>query len=89
MLIDGLELKPEDMPRDYEDIIATIGFENTVELIRLRAGEQIYIPLFDRLLIPARHRQIKKEFNGSNYRELGRKFHMSITSIRDIVKMDI
>ncbi|MBU0994677.1 MAG: Mor transcription activator family protein [Proteobacteria bacterium] len=88
MLIDGLELKPEDIPREYEDIMAAIGFENMVELIKLRTGEQIYLPKIDRILIPARYRQIKKEFNGGNYRELGRKFNISIKHVRDILKMD-
>lgn len=75
----------EDLPPDFQDLAAEICFEATVKLIESRGGEGLYIPKPEKVLRAARDRAIRREFDGTNHRELARKYGLTVTWIRAIV----
>ena len=79
------EIRMEDLPPDLQELAEIIGFETTLKLIEDRSGEGLYIPKIEKIYRAARDRTIRKEFNGSNFRELAHKFGLTVTWIRTIV----
>ena len=75
----------EDLPPDFQDLAEAIGFEATIKLIESRGGEGLYIPKPEKVLRAARDRAIRREFDGTNHRELARKYGLTVTWIRTIV----
>lgn len=74
------------MVKDIEKIqllIDAIGFENTIKLCKVFAGEQLYIP--KSISISIMHDEIKKEYReGKTYRELAIKYNLTTRQIRVI-----
>ncbi len=74
------------MIKDIEKIqiiIDTIGFDNTIKLCKVFAGEQVYIP--KSISISIMHDEIKKEFAaGKTYRALAIKYNLTTRQIRII-----
>lgn len=77
----------EDLETDAMVALAeTIGIEAVKQVIRTFGGESIYIPKTESVVRSGRDRVIYQEFNGSNYRQLARKFNLSLQQIRNIVQ---
>ncbi len=55
------------------------------EILKLHAGTEIYIPSKTETFIAYRDEQIRSSFDGSNYAELARLWHLSSSQIRTIV----
>lgn len=83
------KLKPEELPEPYCTIMTSIGTENTMKLINLYQGTGIYFPKVESILNRIRNRNIKREFNGGNYKELAIKYGLTDRWIRDIVHENI
>lgn len=80
------EVYIEDLPDIYYTISNEIGLENTLKLAKLIGGEYIYLPKSETILKSLRNRQIQKEFNGYNYKHLGKKYNLTEIQIRNICK---
>lgn len=63
-----------------------ISVEIAHKIAHAWGGEVIYIPRNLVLILSERDRQIWREFNGSNHRELARKYDVSMAWIYQIVK---
>lgn len=73
MQIDWLkDLKFEEFPEAYQEMISQIGMENTVKLIRHFNGQQFYFGGLKKLIEKKKREYILKNFNGSNHKELAR-----------------
>lgn len=86
-MIERLELK--DVPANMQDIAQEIGIEAFIKLIKLVGGNSIYFPNEINLTRSIRNRYIKENFDGSNYLELSRKYHISDVQVRKIIKYDM
>lgn len=75
----------DDLSEEQRQIAELIGFDNYKKLVRIFAGMSIYIPKMDSLEASVRNRKIRAEFNGFNYQELVRKYHISERHIRRII----
>lgn len=75
----------EDIEIEYRDIAEVVGLDCFMKLACLCGGQNIYIPKSDTLCRSARNRQIKKSFNGENYREIARKYNLSERRVRTIL----
>lgn len=84
-MIDVQNINLDDLPEDCRQIAEVIGLEALVRLVKAYGGETLYLPKADRLAIGARNREIRKNFNGRNYRELARRYNLTETWIREIV----
>jgi Mor family transcriptional regulator len=76
----------ESLPETYQDVAEVFGMEGALRLARRSGGMRIYVPKFDSLVRDRRDEMIRKEFTGSNHRELARKYGLSETWIREIVQ---
>ena len=79
------ETRMEDIAERYQEI-AKIVVQKFVELSNYARGDEIYFPKVENVVSPARNRRIKKEFNGSNDKELADKYNLTVKQIWNILK---
>jgi len=75
-----------DIMPPFDSIINIIGFNSLCVLTEQFGGSSIYIPTKKRLFANCIARQIKKEFNGGNYRQLAIKYNLCERTIRNITR---
>lgn len=78
-------IRPEDIPEEYQDIVAVLGMTAFLDLIRLCGGQSLYLPKLDSLERDGRDREIRARFNGGNYRALAAQFRLSERQVRKII----
>lgn len=86
--VDGHEVQLSDVPAELQDIAGQLGLYVFIEMLQLRGGEYVYFPKLASLLLRARDREIRAKFNGINYRELARKYRLSVARVRAIINTD-
>ena len=69
----------------YREIGAELGLDAAIRVYQMFKGQQITFPihLFDSKLI---HRNIIKEYDGTNVKELAKKYGYSEKTIRRVIK---
>ncbi|MDI3547906.1 MAG: hypothetical protein PWR10_1558 [Halanaerobiales bacterium] len=75
-----------DLPEPYKTIAEQIGIEAALSLSEIYGGASVYFPKAERALQNIRNERIVKEFNGGNVTELARKYNLTETWIREILK---
>ena len=68
-----------------KEIAEIIGIEAYRKLVEHYGGSSIYINKSDTIARPDRNDEIRRKFNGSNYRELAKEYGLSETGIRKII----
>jgi Mor family transcriptional regulator len=79
------DIAVEELSADQQEIIRLIGLEAFGKLVEHKGGMLIYIPKRDVFMRTARNDAIRREFNGTNYRDLAVKYNLTEVSIRMIV----
>lgn len=79
------EIKPEDLPFCYREMVEIIGFEATIKLADKYQGSPFYFHKLDSAVQEVRNKRIKAEFKGHNHKELARKYGLSEVWIRKIL----
>lgn len=82
------EISIETVPDKYKDLVNLIGVGNVLTLAQNYGGAMIYIPKYDSIAKDLRNEKIKSEFNGGNYKELMKKYNLSESQIRNIIKSE-
>lgn len=80
------ELKPEELPTPYSQILEKYGIDAVIFLSKLVGGSYMYFPKIERLCTYKRNIEIKKEYNGFNIKELAKKHGVTDIRIRQILK---
>jgi Mor family transcriptional regulator len=80
------EFREDDVKANIREILKVVEIEDLLKLSQRWGGGHIYLPTQECILRESRDRLILKGFNGKNYGELAREFHMSETNIRKIIK---
>lgn len=75
-----------DIAETYQPVVSLIGLDNFLKLCRYAMGDELYFPMQESILRNARNRLIIQEYNGNNLPELSRKYGLTKTYIRNIVK---
>jgi len=75
----------DDLPEAYREVADLIGIQATVALSKNLGGTYFYFPKLDKFLSHVRDAKIRKEFNGSNHKDLARKYNLFETWIRKIL----
>jgi Mor family transcriptional regulator len=79
------DLKPEDFPKAFHDLVQLLGVRSTVALSQNFGGLQFYIPKPDVLLQKKRDDMIKVDrMRGMDYRALAIKYKLTEVWIRQI-----
>ena len=78
------EIAPDDLPAQWQELAASVGLVNLLQLCKLYGGTSLYIPKYDNLIAPAKRRAVAKLFDGKNHKELARRFELSERSVYEI-----
>lgn len=81
--LDGITLN--ELPKEQKSIAELIGLDEYKKLVEDYGGTSIYIYNTETLLRCNRNAEIKKRFNGYNFKELALMFGLSERSIRMII----
>lgn len=77
-----LELQPEDLPSPYDDVARIGGIQAAFIIARKYGGMMQYFRKLDGPINDLRRKKVRAEFDGTNQRELARKYNRSETQIR-------
>lgn len=86
-LWDNVDLS--DIPAEQRELAELIGIENFKRLVKTYGGSSIYICKEDAILREKRNLEIVERFDGRNYLELAKKYHLTERTIRDIVSSSL
>ncbi|MDE5771349.1 MAG: transcriptional regulator [Ruminococcus sp.] len=75
----------EHLSGDQRELAETVGLEVYKILIENFGGCQLYIPKWETVFKEVRNKEIRKNFNGFNYRELAKKYNLSEKTVHKIV----
>jgi Mor family transcriptional regulator len=78
-------VQADDLPQGCRDLVEVMGIETVIDLINYSGGGCMYFPSKGSVTKNARNRLIRKNFNGGNYKELGKMFGISDVQVRTIV----
>ncbi|MGL5692878.1 MAG: Mor transcription activator family protein [Peptostreptococcaceae bacterium] len=78
------EIKKEDLPESFWDIVDVIGMDVFRNLVRLIGGSNLYIPNEGSLVRSFRNKVIRDNFEG-DYMVFARRFGISEAMVRIIV----
>ena len=81
-----MELDVGDLPEKYREIAEVIGIDNLIKLSRVFGGSHFYVPKEDAIIKEKVHKTIFMEFDGTNKRQLASKYHVSESTVYNIVK---
>ena len=83
-----MKIAKDDIPYNLQVMVKLVGMENFLELCKIYGGTMVYIPVYDRVLMGERNREIAKEYNGRNMRELGREYGLTKQQIRRLLEKE-
>lgn len=75
-----------DIPESYQPVVSLIGMENFLKLCRYAMGDELYFPMQESVLRNTRKHLITQEYTGDNVIELSRKYNLTQTRVRGIIK---
>lgn len=75
----------EQLSGEQKEFAEIVGLETYRKIVEHYGGSSIYINKADTLTRSERNAEIKRKFNGSNYRELAKEYGLSEPSVRKIV----
>lgn len=80
------ELTSKQVPADLYWLYELVGLERFLKIIDTAGGDFLYFPKRSTLERDLRRQAILREFDGSNYRQLGRKYGISERHVRTILQ---
>ncbi len=75
-----------DISQKYRKVAEIVGIEKFIELSDYAKGDELYFPKVENIIIPARNRLIKKEWDGYNAKELADKYNLTVKQIWNVLK---
>lgn len=80
------DTKIEDIADTYVPVVEIVGVELFAKLSEYAKGDELYFPKVENIIVPARNRRIKKEYDGWNMKELAEKYGLTVKQIANILK---
>lgn len=84
--MDFEKLTPELLDSDQKELAEIIGWDAYQKLLSGYAGCNIYVKKPERNGKQNRDEIICQKFDGRNYRELAKEFHLSESAVRKIIR---
>ena len=76
----------EQLEGEQRELAEIIGLESYLKLTDSYAGCTIYVRKPERMIKQFRDAEIYQRFDGSNYRQLAKEYHLSESSVRKIIR---
>ena len=86
MQIDWTIVDIEKLPAQFQEIAEDVGIDIVRYLIENWGGTVLYVPTLSKLASEMLRDKIRSEFDGSNERELARKYSLSRMKIRQALR---
>lgn len=80
------QLRPEHIPEDLYWLYELVGMDHFLKIIDTAGGEFLYFPKRSTLERGLRRQAIAREYDGTNLRQLSRKYGLSDRHIRTILQ---
>ncbi len=74
------------LPWHVAQMLDAIGFNATVDILKLFGGLNLHIPKLSSTFAYWRNKAIQEQFDGSNHRELAKEFGISEKYCKDILR---
>lgn len=75
----------DDILYNLHTMVEIIGMENFLELSKLYGGSNVYIPVYHRVTMGDRNREIARTYNGKNINQLRIKYGMTELKLKRLV----
>lgn len=69
-------------------MVEVVGEEKFLEITKLYGGSSLYIPVYSKVVMKERNREIVKEFNGKNLDTLRLRYGMSTQQIKRLLSQE-
>lgn len=80
------QIRPEHVPEESRWLCELVGMESYLAILDTAGGEYIYLPKRETLEKPLRQAAILREYDGTNLRQLSRKYGITDRRVRTILK---
>lgn len=80
------DLAIEDLQEQHRDFAEALGMENLIKLSEHFGGTSIYVPQKRELVKLRIYGMIRKEYDGTNIKELASKYEVSESTIYNVVR---
>lgn len=80
------ELTIEDLQEQHKDFAEVLGMENLIRLSEHFGGTSIYVPQRRELVKQRVYGMIRKEYDGTNIKELAGKYEVSESTVYNVVR---
>lgn len=80
------ELTIEDLQEQHKDFAEVLGMENLIRLSEHFGGTSIYVPQRRELVKQRVYGMIRKEYDGTNIKELASKYEVSESTVYNVVR---
>lgn len=78
-------LQISDLQEQHQEFAEVIGIDNLIRLSEYFGGTSIYVPQKRELVKLKKYELIRKEYNGSNIKELANKYDLSERTVYSIL----
>ena len=77
----------DDLDGENRELAELVGMEAFIKLVEVYGGTgKLYVPQADKVLIPVRDEKIREEYNGTNLYGICKKWELSESTVRAIVR---
>ena len=83
-----MSVKIEDIPYHLQSIAEIVGIEGFLEICKMYGGYTLYIPVYDKVVMPDRNRKIVTEYDGRNLDMLRVKYGMSARQVKWVLRKE-
>ena len=83
-----MDIQMDDIPYSLHQMVEIIGMKNFLKLCKMYGGYTLYIPVYNKVIMGDRNRNIVKEYNGKNLTTLRNKYGLSPEQIKYILKKE-
>lgn len=83
-----MKILMDDIPYDLQSMADIVGVYNFLEVCKLYGGRSVYIPVYKKVIMGNRNREIARLYNGKNIDDLRNRYSMSSQQVKSVLKSE-
>lgn len=84
-----MDILMDEIPYNLHTMVEIIGMENFLKLTKFYGGSNVYIPVYHRVTMGERNREIARQYNGKNINQLRMKYGITEMQLKKILEQDL
>lgn len=81
-----MNIMMEDIPSNLHSMVDIVGMEKFLDICKMYGGCTVYIPVYDKVIMAERNRQIVRAYNGKNLDALRCRYGISKQQLRRLLE---